>query len=104
MQTDVRIASGLRVVEIGSSAAVAVASMVLADAGAEVIHVEPPGGSPLRRAPAFAMWGRGKQSLVADLSTVNADAPDLPALSDLLLVERGCCMSGPEKHDALAAD
>ena len=46
-----RIADGLRVLELGSSAAVAVAGMVLADAGAEVILTEPPGGSPLRAQP-----------------------------------------------------
>jgi crotonobetainyl-CoA:carnitine CoA-transferase CaiB-like acyl-CoA transferase len=67
MATELDIAAGLRVVEIGSSAAVALAGMVLADAGAEVLWVEPPGGSPLRSEPAFAMWGRGKQSVVADL-------------------------------------
>ena len=65
-----RVADGLRVVEIGSSASVAVAGMAMADAGAEVVLVEPPGGSPLRGQRAFAMWGRGKQSAVADLRTL----------------------------------
>ena len=63
------IASGIRVVEVGASASVACAGMVLADAGAEVILLEPPGGNPLRAEPAFRMWGRGKRSQVADLST-----------------------------------
>ena len=62
------IASGLRVVEIGTSAAVAVAGVTLADAGADVVMVEPPGGSALRDEPAFAMWARGKRSVVADLA------------------------------------
>ena len=63
------IASGIRVVEVGASASVAMAGMVLADAGAEVILLEPPGGNPLRAEPAFRMWGRGKQSLVVDLAS-----------------------------------
>ena len=67
MRTGSGIASGIRVVEIGSSAAVAGAGMVLADAGADVLLLEAPGGSALREEPAFAMWARGKRSLVADL-------------------------------------
>jgi len=63
------IASGIRVVEVGASASVAYAGMVLADAGAEVILLEPPGGNPLRAEPAFRMWGRGKRSQVTDLAT-----------------------------------
>lgn len=64
-----RIAEGLKVVEIGNSAAVAVAGVALADAGAEVVMIEPPGGSALRNEAAFAMWARGKSSVIADLST-----------------------------------
>ena len=63
------IADGLKVVEIGSSVSVALAGMTLADAGADVVALEPPGGSPLRRERAFAMWARGKQSEVVDLAS-----------------------------------
>ena len=63
------IAAGVKVVEIGSSLSVALAGMTLADAGAEVIGVEKPGGSPLRDEPAFAMWGRGKRSVTLDLAS-----------------------------------
>ena len=61
-----RALEGLRVIELGSSVSVAVAGLVLADNGAEVIGVEPPQGSALRSHPAFAMWARGKRSLVTD--------------------------------------
>ncbi len=53
----------------------------MADFGAEVVAVEPPGGSPLRQQPAFPLWGRGKQSVVLD---VHQDA-DLSALVDLVV-------------------
>ncbi len=61
------IAAGVKVVEIGSSLSVAIAGMTLADAGADVVSIENPEGSLLRQEPAFAMWGRGKRSVVADL-------------------------------------
>jgi crotonobetainyl-CoA:carnitine CoA-transferase CaiB-like acyl-CoA transferase len=61
------LAAGLRVVEIGESISAALVGMVLADNGAEVVVVEPPGGSRLRQLPAFAMWGRGKQHVELDL-------------------------------------
>ena len=37
--------------------------------GAEVIVVESPAGSPLRRTGAQSIWGRGKRSVVLDLHT-----------------------------------
>ncbi len=62
------VASGLRVLELGSGLSGAIAALVLADNGADVIKVEPPGGDPLRGHPAYRMWNRGKQAFVADLA------------------------------------
>src|ERR1700679_2624438 len=59
--------AGLRVLDLSNSPAGAQASQTLADFGAEVVHVEPPGGSPLRRAAAYPMLARGKRSIVLDL-------------------------------------
>lgn len=61
------VASGLRVVEIGSSIAAATAGMVLADFGASVTVVEAPAGSRLRSEPAYPMWMRAKQIEAIDL-------------------------------------
>ena len=58
---DRSLLSGLRVVEIGESISAAVAGMVLADFGADVLTIEPPDGSRLREAPAFPMWSRGTE-------------------------------------------
>ena len=63
------VCEGVTVVDFGSGFAPSVASMILADNGAEVIEVEPPGGDPLRSMPAWRMWNRGKKSVVLDLET-----------------------------------
>ena len=65
--------TGLRVVDLSNTLTGATISGFLADFGADVLHVEPPGGSPLRSQPAFPFWARGKQSMVLDLH----DADDL---------------------------
>ena len=69
---DRSLLSGLSVVEIGESMSAAVAGMVLADFGADVLTIEPPDGSRLREAPAFPMWSRGTSSLRLDLTTTAA--------------------------------
>jgi crotonobetainyl-CoA:carnitine CoA-transferase CaiB-like acyl-CoA transferase len=42
--------------------------VVLADCGADVINVEPPGGDPARPLPSAPMWLRGKRSVIPDLA------------------------------------
>jgi crotonobetainyl-CoA:carnitine CoA-transferase CaiB-like acyl-CoA transferase len=66
------ICDGIQVIEIGcGSGAAAITGMVLADAGARVIKLEPPEGDRLRaiNPNGFLVWNRGKESLVADLRT-----------------------------------
>jgi crotonobetainyl-CoA:carnitine CoA-transferase CaiB-like acyl-CoA transferase len=41
--------------------------LLLAELGADVIKVEPPGGDPFRRQPAYHVWNRSRRSLVLDL-------------------------------------
>jgi crotonobetainyl-CoA:carnitine CoA-transferase CaiB-like acyl-CoA transferase len=68
------ICAGLNVLELGSgSAAAAIAGVVLADAGARVIKIEPPNGDHLRidNPNGFLVWNRGKDSLAADLRTID---------------------------------
>ena len=45
------------------SPAAAIAGMVLADLGAEVIRVEPEGGDPVRALAGSQVWLRGQQSV-----------------------------------------
>ncbi len=60
---------GLRVVDFSFWMAGPLATMVLADNGAEVIKVEPPEGDPARELPAFQTWNRGKRSVALDLKS-----------------------------------
>lgn len=59
--------AGLRVLDLSSTPAGAHASQTLADFGAEVVQVEPPGGIGLRSQPSFPFLARGKRSIVLDL-------------------------------------
>jgi len=71
--------AGIRIVDLGGSIACLVATMVLAEAGADVVMVEPPGGFALRAEPGFRTWGRSKRSAEVDLQSAQGQA-DLDAL------------------------
>ena len=73
--------SGLRVLDLSNSPAGAQASQTLADFGAEVVLVEPPGGSALRGLPSYPLICRGKKSMVLDLH----DAGDAALAWDMAL-------------------
>ena len=73
------ILSGIRIIDLSQGLAGPVATMLLAEAGADVIKVEPPGGDAMRALPAFATWNRSKRSAILDLSQ-EAGRGDLEAL------------------------
>ena len=93
------VLAGFRIIDLARGRAAALATMLLAEAGAEVIRIEPPGGDPERSDPAYAVHNRSKYSLTLQLETdagraalddlfAKADAVvhDLPAgaLGDML--------------------
>ncbi|EHK66054.1 CaiB/BaiF CoA transferase family protein [Achromobacter arsenitoxydans] len=82
-QTAMLPLSGCRVLERSDTVAAAYAGRMLAALGAQVVMLEPPGGSRLRQAPPlidggesalFAYLAVGKRSLAADLSTPSGRA------------------------------
>ena len=81
------ICSGLRVLDLSRTWTGALATVIMADAGAEVIKIEAPGGDPTWSHYASPMWHRGKKSAFLDLKT--PDGQDtlkrLAANSDVLL-------------------
>lgn len=79
---------GLRVIDFSFWMAGPLATMVLADNGAEVIKVEPPQGDPARDLPAFQTWNRGKKSVILDLKTQEGrrQAESLLRAADVVVV------------------
>jgi crotonobetainyl-CoA:carnitine CoA-transferase CaiB-like acyl-CoA transferase len=72
--------AGVRVLELTGSVAGAVAGMLLADLGADVLKVHPPGPLPLAGRRGLVMWDRGKRAATADPSS----AEDLRALDEVI--------------------
>jgi crotonobetainyl-CoA:carnitine CoA-transferase CaiB-like acyl-CoA transferase len=77
---------GVRVIDFGQYVAGPMAGMLLADQGADVIKVDPPGG-PAWDAPANATWNRGKRSITLDLGNEadRATARDLIASASVVI-------------------
>ena len=73
------VLEGVRVVDVTTGPVGGIATMVLADFGADVVKVEPPGGDRFRALAAAPLWLRGKRSVTADLRT-EAGLADLHAL------------------------
>jgi formyl-CoA transferase len=70
-----QVLQGVRVIELSTIITAPLCGMMLADLGAEVIKVEPPGGDPFRNfrgerySPNVIAYNRGKKSIVLDLRT-----------------------------------
>lgn len=82
--------AGIRILEVGTMLAGPYATMLLADLGADVTKIEPPGGDISRRVgdSYFASLNRGKRSIRLDLGTDvgRARLGELVAASNALLV------------------
>ncbi|MDO8363112.1 MAG: CoA transferase [Actinomycetota bacterium] len=61
------VLDGIRIIDLSDGIAGPTASMVLAEAGAEVVLVEPPGGVASRGTAGFRTWHRSKQSVMLDI-------------------------------------
>ncbi len=81
---------GIRVLDLTRGMPGALVSMMLADYGAEVVMVESPRGTPLRRSGGHSLWNRGKRSMAADLAaTADRDVvAGLAATADVVLEDR----------------
>src|SRR6516164_999474 len=78
--------AGLRVVDFGQYVAGPLAAVLLADQGADVIHVDPPGG-PRMAGVADAFLNRGKRRAILDLKQPGdlAAARRLAAAADVVI-------------------
>lgn len=79
--------AGVRVVELAGIGPGPFAAMLLADLGADVVHVSRPGGVSLSINPAYDITNRNKRSVVVDLKAPDGPARvlDLAARADILI-------------------
>lgn len=79
--------TGLRVLDLTSTMAGAITTMLLADFGAEVTMAQPPEGHPLRGEEGFKVWRRGKTPLTIDMRTARGRRTirELAAAVDVLV-------------------
>ena len=77
---------GIRVIDFGHYIAGPLLGMLLADQGADVVKVDPPGG-PRWDTPANATWNRGKRSILLDLAAADdlATAQKLVENADVVI-------------------
>src|SRR5689334_24359393 len=85
-RTGVKPLEGIRVVDFGQYIAGPLTGMLLADQGADVVHVDPPGG-PRFATPANRVWNSGKRCIELNLREPSdlAQARELIASSDVLV-------------------
>jgi crotonobetainyl-CoA:carnitine CoA-transferase CaiB-like acyl-CoA transferase len=65
---------GVRVLDMSWGVAGPVGVLLLAELGADVVKVEPPGGDPFRRQPGYHVWNRSRRSVVLDLKAEDGRA------------------------------
>lgn len=81
------VLDGVTVLDLTEGSAGPVATMLLADHGADVVKVERPGGDPFRRSAAYTVWNRSKRSVVLDLRDPDGSARlrELAARADVVI-------------------
>src|SRR5262249_61964410 len=95
------ILEGIRVIDLSDGMAGPVATLLLAESGADVVMVEPPDGAPSRALAGFRTWNRSKRSVVLDVDT----ADDRAALDQLLAAADVVVHNfGPTRARELALD
>ncbi len=82
-----RALEGVVVVEFTSNMGAAYAAMLMAEQGARVLKVEPPGGDPTRGTPHFHILNRSKRSAFLDFASAagKADAVRLIVRADVIV-------------------
>ena len=88
---DVGILDGIRIIDMSTGIAGPVATMLLAEVGADVVKVEPLTPGRDRDEPGFRTWNRSKRSLTLDVASSEGKAKleQLLAAADVLVHELG---------------
>jgi len=79
--------AGVKILDFGHYIPGPFAAMLLAEQGAEVIKVEPPGGDPFRRDEGFIIWNRSKKGITLNLKKPEGQriAHELAQKSDVVI-------------------
>jgi crotonobetainyl-CoA:carnitine CoA-transferase CaiB-like acyl-CoA transferase len=77
---------GVRILDLTWGMAGPAGILLLAESGADVVKVEPPGGDPYRDYPAYRVWNRSRRSVALDLKSEEGKARflELVATADVL--------------------
>lgn len=62
---------GIRILDLTWGIAGSLGVLLLAEHGADVVKVEPPGGDPFRRYEGYRCWNRSRRSVILDLKTAD---------------------------------
>src|SRR5512132_3263341 len=89
--SDVGILDGIRILDLSDGIAGPVSTLLLAEAGADVVALEPPSGATNRASAGYHTWLRSKRSVVLDLEQPDdrAQLDDLLAAADVLVHNHG---------------
>ena len=94
MSETLKLLGGIQVVDLGVGMAPALVAKYLADAGAQVVRVEPEGGDPFYGYyPAYEVWRRG--------SKLDKEARHDPSKLSDLLAAADVCIYGGEDYPGL---
>ncbi|MQF94501.1 MAG: CoA transferase [SAR202 cluster bacterium] len=82
-----QVFDGITVLDFTRGMPGGIATMVMADFGAEVIKVDSPSGDKFRESPGAVQWNRGKKSVILDLKTPHGreNAQKLARISDVVI-------------------
>jgi crotonobetainyl-CoA:carnitine CoA-transferase CaiB-like acyl-CoA transferase len=78
---------GIRILDLSWGIAGPLGTLLLAEHGADVIKVEPPGGDPFRSYEGYRCWNRSRRSVTIDLKTPEGTSAflDLAATADAVV-------------------
>jgi len=80
---------GIRVLDCAQNLAGQMAAMLLADFGAEVLKLDPPGGDAARRRPGYVAWNRNKRRATLDQVADRAGFEALLDGADVAVFDQG---------------
>jgi crotonobetainyl-CoA:carnitine CoA-transferase CaiB-like acyl-CoA transferase len=89
---------GLKVLDCSQGLAGPMAAMLMADFGAEVLKIEPPGGDRAQAKPGYQMWNRNKRRMTLDIGAEagRARMEELLAAADVAIFDHS-----PRRMEAL---